>query len=134
MAIDQDITERPPTSIAATRETELEVVAAVNRHQRRDKGFGPALGPEAGMRAVQSFERVGYRVLPGESDWRFGPQDREIQLQVLAGWVAAARELGELPEAALVAWHARRREAVALGRSSMRIGHLDLFATPIDTR
>ena len=30
MAIDQDITERPPTSIAATRETELEVVAAVS--------------------------------------------------------------------------------------------------------
>ena len=29
MAIEQDITERPPTSIAATGETEPEVVAAV---------------------------------------------------------------------------------------------------------
>ena len=113
---------------------DLEVVAAVNRHQRRDKGFGPALGPEAGVAAVRSFERVGYHVLPGASDWRFGPQDRDIQLQVLAGWVAAARELGELPAAALAAWHARRCEWVALGRSSMRIGHVDLFAAPIATR
>jgi hypothetical protein len=30
MAMDQDITERPPTSSAATRETEPEVVAAVS--------------------------------------------------------------------------------------------------------
>ena len=41
------------------------IVAAVNQHQHRDKGFGPALGPEAGRRAVRSFERVGYHVLPG---------------------------------------------------------------------
>ena len=47
------------------------------------------------MRAVQSFERVGYQVLPGASDWVFGRQDREIQLQVLAGWALAANELGE---------------------------------------
>ena len=128
------LTYQGRASLEPAEPFDLEVVAALNRHQRRDKGFGPALGPEAGMRAVQSFARVGYRVLPGESDWRFGPQDREIQLQVLVGWVAAARELGELPEAALAAWYARRCEAVALGRSSMRIGHVDLFATPIDTR
>ena len=30
MAVDQDLTETPPTSIAATRETEPEVVAAVS--------------------------------------------------------------------------------------------------------
>ena len=30
MAVDQEITERPPTSNAATRETEPEVVAAVS--------------------------------------------------------------------------------------------------------
>jgi len=30
MAVEQDITETPPTSIAATRETEPEVVAAVS--------------------------------------------------------------------------------------------------------
>jgi hypothetical protein len=111
-----------------------DVVAAVNRHQRGDKGFGPALGPEAGGWAVRSFERVGYQVRSGASDWVFGPQDRDIQLQVLGGWADAARELGDVPAAALAAWHARRGDLVALGRSSMRIGHVDVFAAPIATR
>jgi hypothetical protein len=35
MAMDQDITERPPTSSAATSETEPEVVAAVSSAEGR---------------------------------------------------------------------------------------------------
>jgi SAM-dependent methyltransferase len=110
---------------------DLEIVAAVNRHQRRDKGFGPALGPEAGLSAVRAFERVGYAVVTGASDWEFAPDDRDIQLDVLSGWASAAGELGELPRAALDAWLARRRELVASGRSRMRVGHVDFFATAI---
>jgi hypothetical protein len=113
---------------------DLEIVAAVNRHQRRDKGFGPALGPEAARHAVRAFERVGYHVVPGPSDWVFVRQDREIQLQVLAGWAEAATELAELPVAAITGWLARRRERVLAGDSIMRVGHVDFFATPIGMR
>jgi hypothetical protein len=113
---------------------DLEIVAAVNRHQRRNKGFGPALGPEAAMRAVRAFEGVGYQVTPGASDWVFGPQDREIQLQMLAGWAEATIELAELPPDAINAWLARRRDLVVAGRASMRVGHVDFFAAPIDRR
>jgi hypothetical protein len=28
----------------------------------------------------------------------------------------------------------RRRDTVAAGRSSIRVGHVDIFARPIDTR
>ena len=35
----------------------------VNRHQRTDKGFGPALGPGAAGQASDLFEALGYRVL-----------------------------------------------------------------------
>jgi len=108
---------------------DLEIVAAVNRHQRRDKGFGSALGPEAGLRAVRAFERVGYTVASGSSDWQFAPDDRTIQLDVLAGWATAAGELGDLPQAAIDSWLARRRALVAAGCSSMRVGHVDVFAT-----
>jgi len=108
---------------------DLEIVAAVNRHQRRDKGFGSALGPEAGLRAVRAFERVGYTVVSGASDWEFAPDDRTIQLDVLAGWATAAGELGDLPQAAIDSWLARRRVLVAAGCSSMRVGHVDVFAT-----
>lgn len=105
------------------------VVGAVNRHQRRDKGFGPALGPEAALSAVRAFERVGYAVVTGASDWEFAFDDRDIQIEVLTGWASAAGELDELPQAAIDAWLARRRELVAIGRSHMRVGHVDFFAT-----
>jgi hypothetical protein len=117
-----------------TEPFDLEVLAAVNRHQRGDKGFGPALGPEAGLRAVRAFERVGYKVLPGSSDWEFGPQDREIQLQVLAGWADAVAELGDVPADAIAAWLERRRELVTTGKLSMRVAHVDFFAAPTAMR
>jgi hypothetical protein len=113
---------------------DLEIVAAVNRHQRRDKGFGPALGPEAGLRAVRAFERVGYAMVTGSSDWVFEPHDRDIQLEVLAGWAGAATALGELPVGAIAAWLARRRKCVAAGQSTIRVGHVDFFATPTPIR
>jgi SAM-dependent methyltransferase len=113
---------------------DLEIVAAMNRHQRRDKGFGPALGPEAGLRAVRSFERVGYTITTGASDWIFGREDRDIQREVLAGWAAAAADLGELPSAAIASWLARRRKFVTAGQASMRVGHVDFFAMPTPIR
>ena len=120
--------------ITPTDVTDSLVVAAVNRHQRKDKGFGAALGPLAAEAAVDRFRRVGYAIEHGASDWVFGPQDREIQREVLAGWAAAARETDELPLADVLDWLGRRRDLVDAGRSSIRIGHLDLFARPTTTR
>ena len=54
---------------------------------------------------------------------------RAIQLEVLSGWAAAAGELGDLPQGAIDSWLARRRALIAAGRSSMRVGHVDIFAT-----
>jgi hypothetical protein len=110
------------------------VIAAVNRHQRRDKGFGPALGPTAAGAAIARFDSVRYAVVEGPSDWVFAPHDHEIQMDVLAGWASAARELGKLPLGDIVAWLTRRRDLIAAGRSTMRIGHMDLFARPIGLR
>lgn len=39
------------------------IVQAVNDHQRKDKGFGPALGPASGPCAVARFEALGYSVI-----------------------------------------------------------------------
>jgi hypothetical protein len=110
------------------------VIAAVNRHQRTDKGFGPALGPAAAQAAIEAFERVGYTVVQGRSDWAFGPADRDIQLEVLSGWATAARELGEPALPDVVNWLTRRRDHVAAGHSSIRIGHIDFFARPTGSR
>jgi hypothetical protein len=109
---------------------DAEMVAAVNRHQRRDKGFGPALGPQAAAQAVARFEAVGYGVVQGRSDWMFAPHDDAIQDSILAGWATAARELGDVPLDRIAAWFTHRRELVADGRARLQVGHIDLFATP----
>jgi len=110
------------------------MIAAVNAHQRTDKGFGPALGPIAAKAAVARFQRVGYSVVQGPSDWMFETRDRDIQLEMLSGWATAARELGTVPLADVIGWLTRRRDLVAAGGSSIRVGHVDLFAAPTRTR
>jgi hypothetical protein len=110
------------------------VVAGVNRHQRTDKGFGPALGPTAAAGATAGFAQAGYTVVQGPSDWTFEPRDGGIQLEILAGWASAAREIGDVSLADGVSWLTRRRELVAAGRSRVRVGHVDFFAAPTGKR
>lgn len=110
------------------------VIDAVNQHQRGDKGFGPALGPAAAAAAPGRFEAIGYAVVQGASDWVFGPRDAAMQTEVLTGWAVAAREIGSIPIGDIINWLARRRDHIAAGRSSMRVGHVDFFARPIATR
>ena len=111
---------------------DLRIVEAVNTHQRRDKGFGPALGPMAARAVGDRFKRVGYSVMSGVSDWLFGPDDRQIQIETLSGWATAARETGDLPVGDVIDWLTRRRDLVAAGRSTIRVGHVDVFARPKD--
>ena len=110
------------------------IVAAVNAHQRTNKGFGPALGPTAASFAIKQFEELGYSVVHGQSDWDISPDDREIQMEIFAGWAGAAREIGDLSLADVAAWLTRRRDLVTAGRSSIRVGHVDVFARPTGTR
>jgi methyltransferase family protein len=109
------------------------VIAAVNRHQRTDKGFGPALGPDAARTAPARFRHAGFAVLEGCSDWRFGAGDHEIQMAMLDGWADAAREIG-VNLSTLDEWLGERRDHVIAGRSHMRVGHIDFFAMPTGRR
>jgi SAM-dependent methyltransferase len=110
------------------------IAAAVNAHQRTDKGFGPALGPSAAGYAIARFRALGYSVVHGFSDWMLGPDDPDMQNEILTGWADAAHAIGALSLADAKAWLARRRDALAAGSSSLRVGHVDLFATPSATR
>jgi hypothetical protein len=113
---------------------DAEMVAAVNRHQRRDKGFGPALGPQAAGFGAARFAAVGYVVVQGRSDWMFGPHDGEMQDSILSGWATAARELGDVPLDRIAAWFTHRRELIADGSARLQVGHIDLFAAPMGSR
>jgi hypothetical protein len=122
------------TAFTPTDPFDAAVAAAVNEHQRTDKGFGPALGPAAAAFAIARFEALGYSVTQGTSDWVMRPDDRDMQAEVLAGWASAAHEMGTLSLADTAAWLMRRRAAVAAGCSSLRVGHVDFFAAPSTTR
>jgi len=110
------------------------IIAAFNRHQRTNKGFGPALGPAAASAAIAQFAGVDYAVTSGTSDWVFRPDDRDIQYEVLSGFAAAARELRDVSLSDVVGWLTRRRDVAAAGRAHLRVGHVDLFAQPIARR
>jgi hypothetical protein len=103
-----------------------EVLALFNRHQLGDKGFGPALGPAATAAAESAFKAHGYEVRVAPSDWVIDSHETTLQLELLAGWLGAAREITPDRHADLLAWHDRRRAHVAAGRSALRVGHLDL--------
>jgi hypothetical protein len=110
------------------------ITEAVNAHQRTDKGFGPALGPAAAGYAIARFEALGYSVVHGESDWTLDPDDFDMQSEILTGWADAAHDIGALSLTETRAWLARRLGALAAGSASLRVGHVDFFATPSATR
>jgi SAM-dependent methyltransferase len=109
---------------------DAQVVAAVNAHQRRNKGFGPALGPRAAASAERIFRALGYAIVRGVSDWAADAADRKFQLELLEGWRQAAEEVGEPPRDALDGWLKRRRVAAEAGELGLNVGHVDFFAQP----
>jgi hypothetical protein len=103
-----------------------EVRDLVNRHQRGDKGFGPALGPDAAESAARAFGAAGYEVRRERSDWVLEENDRNLQAQLIEGWAGAAAAIAPDRAASIQSWKARRLAHVAAGRSQLIVGHEDL--------
>jgi len=105
-----------------------------NRHQRQDKGFGPALGPMAGAVAHTLFQQAGYRTWLVPSPWLLGPADTEVARTLVEGWESAASSSGLGAEGVEVdrvrAWAIRRLRAIATGDFELCVGHVDLLAMP----
>jgi hypothetical protein len=97
-------------------------------HQRTDKGFGPALGPDAPLHLAARLEGMGHKVAIEPSDWQLGPADRALLEALLAGVVAAAGEIRQ--DARLADWAAQRHMQIVRGELGLTVGHLDLLALP----
>jgi len=101
------------------------ITAYFNRHQRGDKGLGPALGADAGECAASIFAAAGFTTHLADSPWQLDPMMAELQRQLTEGIAAAAAEAGaEEAEA----WGRHRHDLA--DSSTCVIGHTDLLALP----
>jgi hypothetical protein len=98
----------------------------VNRHQRTDKGFGPALGPDASRCAEEQLQALGYHTRRETSDWVLGPTQSDLQRQLIDGWARAAREMDAAAVDRIEGWKTRRTASVLAGRSALVVGHEDV--------
>lgn len=105
------------------RPADNQMTAAFQRHQMRDKGFGPAAGPLAGSHLVDQFRINGYVVLEGESPWRLERNDRMLIDELIRGHAVAVTEAGGIDDKTVVSW-------VNVSRSAAFVGHTDVFAAP----
>jgi hypothetical protein len=101
------------------------VLAAFHHHQRGDKGFGPAAGPQATGILMNAFSHAGYSVRGEESPWHLGTADAALIRQLSDGIASAVSETKSLPDAVVSEWRQARLDAAAC-----RIGHLDMLACP----
>lgn len=106
------------------RETEAdaEVRALVNRHQRGDKGFGPALGPAA----PETLSALLDGVESAASDWIVGPDDTAMRRALVEGWAEAASQIAPDRTEAIAGWRAR---SVSEPRA-LAVGHADQLWLP----
>lgn len=104
------------------------VLKAFNQDQRRDKGLGAALGPEAAEYIKTTLETAGYTVYQAASPWQLGPDQHSLLAELIAGIRAAAGNGGTLSITELDQWQSFRVSHVNSGNAV--IGHLDVLAFP----
>lgn len=105
---------------------DAEVHALFAADQRRDKGFGPALGAEAAALAVARLGAIGYRVTQARSDWCI--EEPAMLRAMIEGMAHAALKQEPAAHELVGAWKARR--FARIDRTCLRIGHLDVLALP----
>lgn len=106
------------------------VTRAFNRHQRGEKSFGPALGPDAVDRMTEALSKRGYEVTTWPSDWRLGARERRLQSWLLHGHAEAAMEVLGTDARRVEDWLAERLALLDRGNSDIVVGHRDLLAIP----
>jgi len=122
--VDGRVTWDPP--IAGDKEVDRLFAS----HQRRDKGFGPALGVEAASVAFRRLPAMGYEVVRATSDWLVdGVEEapaRAMLTAMVEGMGAAAIEQDPTVRSSVCEWIRRRIDV--LDKTRLRVGHQEILA------
>lgn len=105
------------------------VLAAFNRDQQTDKGFGKALGPRANTYIQEKFAEAGFQVITADSPWQLNGDDVELVCALGEGIANAVKNDAEIDADELQQWLAFRQAHAASGRCS--VGHMDLLITSV---
>lgn len=112
-----------------THPLDTAVLRAFNKDQRREKGFGPALGPEAGTVLEKAFTEAGFKVMIASSPWELsGDQDEPLITTLIDGIAGAVTETLELDAQSLQDWVSYRKAHATTGGCT--VGHTDLLGLP----
>ena len=109
-------------------EADGEICRRFIAHQRTDKGFGPALGPDAAAHLAGRLAAAGCAVSLEAADWRLGAADGALLRATLTGIVDAARDVAH--DRRLERWATARGQQLAAGDLRLTVGHVDLLALP----
>jgi hypothetical protein len=104
-------------------EADAALLEAFNADQKRDKGFGPAAGPDAADALSDAFSGLGYAIEEGDSAWRLGTGDERLIADLAAGFADAAGETGLVDAGTVASWR-------AVSRTAAVVGHTDTLALP----
>ena len=109
---------------------DIAVCAVINRHQRNDKGLGPALGSGAVGVLLKELAAVGYKYLTAPSPWLLNPSSGVLQAALVRGWSQLASDESRANAEKALSWRKFRLDAIQADQSSLKVGHVDLWAWP----
>ena len=109
---------------------DVAVCDVIKRHQRNDKGLGPALGSGAVGVLLKELAAVGYKYLTAPSPWLLNPSSSVLQAALVRGWSQLASDENRANSEKASSWRNFRLDAIRADQSSLKVGHVDLWAWP----
>lgn len=117
------------TSWSPPHPSDAGVLAAFNQDQRRDKGLGAALGPDASTYLQTVFTQAGYQVSVAPSPWHLTKHDAELVRELINGIANVVTKHSVLSKGAIAVWREFRLAHLQDGECT--VGHQDLLALPV---
>lgn len=101
------------------------ILKAFHAHQKTDKGFGVAAGPEAAGILQRELQLRRFEVTLAPSPWQIDQSETALIQALATGSAAAVRETHLISVQDVDQWLAARRKA-----EHCTVGHWDILATP----